>query len=55
MLDGFKTYIVAAAAALVAVLNFFGWITPDQFIVIESILGPLGFASIRHGMKTGAR
>lgn len=47
MFDGKKTFLAATVVAVVAVLNFFGILTPD----VSSVLTMLGLAGIGVGLR----
>jgi len=51
-LEGKKSYIVAGLFVVVAGLKGEGYITPDQYDIIVTLLGAMGLASLRHGIKT---
>jgi hypothetical protein len=51
ILDGYKTYIFAAAMALVSFAKYLGWITPDAATAIEGVLLGGGIAALRAGIK----
>jgi hypothetical protein len=53
-LDGKKTYITAALAALASFGLAMGWLSKEQYEVILGLLGALGLAALRSGVAKGA-
>jgi hypothetical protein len=53
-LDGKKTYITAAVAALASFAMAMGWLSKEQYEVILGLLGSLGLAALRSGVAKGA-
>ena len=51
MLNGKKTYIVAALVALGAFARSMGWLDQNQFELILSLGGSLGLAALRAGVS----
>jgi hypothetical protein len=51
MLDGYKSYIVAALLAAVAGAKFLGWITADVGSALEGILLGGGIAALKSAVK----
>jgi hypothetical protein len=52
-LDGKKTYITAAVAALASFALAMGWLSQEQYQVILGLLGSLGLAALRSGVTKG--
>lgn len=50
-LKGSKTYIVAGCGVIVAGLYSMGYIDQTLYDGLIGVLGALGLASVRHGMK----
>lgn len=50
-LEGKKTYIIAAIAVLLNFCVYMNWLTVDQLAQINAILGFLGLAAFRAGVK----
>ena len=50
-MNGYKTYLIAALGVVVAGLSATGYITEGQANLIYGILGSLGLATLRHGIK----
>jgi hypothetical protein len=50
MLNGKKTYIIAAIMALGAFARGMGWLEQDQFELLLSLAGSLGLAALRAGV-----
>jgi hypothetical protein len=53
-LDGKKTYITAALAAMASFALAMGWLTKEQYQVILGLLGSLGLATLRSGLGKSA-
>jgi|WetSurMetagenome_2_1015567.scaffolds.fasta_scaffold23633_4 hypothetical protein len=51
MLNGKKTYIVAAVMALGAFARSMGWLDQSQFELLLSLGGSLGLAALRSGVS----
>jgi hypothetical protein len=51
MLNGKKTYIMAAIMALGAFARGMGWLQQDQFELLLSLAGSLGLAALRAGVS----
>lgn len=51
MLNGKKTYILAAIMALGAFARGLGWLEQDQFELLISLAGSLGLATLRAGIS----
>lgn len=49
-LSGKKTYLISGLFVILAGLNAEGYLTPELYEVILTILGGLGLAAIRHGI-----
>jgi hypothetical protein len=49
-LDGKKTYITAAVAALASFALAVGWLSQGQYEVVLGLLGSLGLAALRAGV-----
>jgi len=49
-LDGKKTYITAAVAALASFALAMGWLSQEQYQVVLGLLGSLGLAALRSGV-----
>ena len=49
-LDGKKTYITAAVAALASFALAIGWLSQEQYQVVLGLLGSLGLAALRAGV-----
>jgi hypothetical protein len=49
-LDGKKTYITAAVAALASFAMAMGWLSKEQYEVILGLIGSLGLAALRSGV-----
>jgi hypothetical protein len=49
-LEGKKTYITAAVAALASFALAMGWLSQDQYQVVLGLLGSLGLAALRSGV-----
>jgi hypothetical protein len=49
-LEGKKTYITAAAAALASFALAMGWLSQAQYEVVLGLLGSLGLAALRAGV-----
>jgi hypothetical protein len=49
-LDGKKTYITAAVAALASFALAMGWLSQGQYEVVLGLLGSLGLAALRAGV-----
>jgi len=54
MLNGYKTYIVAAAAIFFAAAQYWDGAI-DQTTMILSILAALGLGSMRHAIASGGK
>lgn len=52
-LSGKKTYIVAVLTIVINFAVFMNWLTVDQLNTVNVILGALGFAAVRSGIKKG--
>jgi len=50
-LKGKKSYLIAGLFIIVAGLKGEGFITPDQYDIIVTVLGAMGLASLRHGIQ----
>ena len=48
---GYKTYLVAAAAALTIFAQSLGWITPEIANQILAVLGVGAVAALKHGQN----
>jgi hypothetical protein len=53
-LEGKKTYITAAAAALASFAMAMGWLSKEQYQVVLGLLASLGLAALRSGVAKGA-
>jgi hypothetical protein len=53
-LEGKKTYITAAVAALASFALAMGWLSQDQYQVVLGLLGSLGLAALRSGVARSA-
>jgi hypothetical protein len=54
MLNGKKTYIMAAIMALGAFARGVGWLDQNQFELLLSVAGSMGLAALRSGVsRTG--
>jgi hypothetical protein len=53
-LEGKKTYITAAVAALASFAVAMGWLSQEQYQVVLGLLGSLGLAALRSGVARGA-
>ena len=53
-LNGKKTYITAAVAALASFAMAMGWLSQEQYQVILGLLGSLGLAALRSGVAKGS-
>jgi hypothetical protein len=51
MLNGKKTYIVAAVMALGAFARAMGWLDQSQFELLLSLGGSMGLAALRSGVS----
>ena len=51
MLNGKKTYIVAAIMGLGAFARAMGWLDQNQFELLLSLGGSLGLAALRSGVS----
>lgn len=51
MLNGKKTYIIAAIMALGAFARGMGWLQQDQFEILLSLGGSIGLAALRAGVS----
>ena len=49
-LDGKKTYITAAVAALASFALAMDWLSQEQYQVVLGLLGSLGLAALRAGV-----
>jgi hypothetical protein len=49
-LNGKKTYITAAVAALASFALAMGWLSQEQYQVVLGLLGSLGLAALRAGV-----
>jgi hypothetical protein len=49
-MEGKKTYIAAAALALASFALALGWLTREQFDIIQGVLASLGLAALRAGV-----
>lgn len=47
MLNGLKTYIVAALMGIATAANYMGWLTDDAYKTIMAFLASLGVATMR--------
>lgn len=54
LLNGHKTYIVAAATILFAVVQYWNGAS-DETSMILTILGALGLGAVRHAISTGGQ
>lgn len=54
MIEGYKTYIVAALMIALAIAKGQGWISSETFMEIMGILGGLGLSTLRSGAKSDA-
>jgi hypothetical protein len=54
-LKGYKTYIVAALAVILAGLKALGYIDDTSYQTILAILGGLGLGFLRAGVKNSVR
>jgi hypothetical protein len=54
MLDGKKTYIMAAILSLGTFALVMGWLSKEQYEIILGLFGPLGLAALRAGVARGA-
>jgi hypothetical protein len=50
MLNGKKTYIIAAFMALGAFARGMGWLEQEQFEILLSLAGSVGLAALRAGV-----
>jgi hypothetical protein len=50
MLNGKKTYIMAAVMALGAFARGMGWLEQSQFELLLSVAGSMGLAALRSGV-----
>ena len=50
MLSGYKTYIVGLLMVIAGGLFYYGYITQENLLAIEALLGGLGFGALRHGI-----
>ena len=53
MLDGWKTYIIAAVLGALSVAKYLGWVTPEAADQIQTLLLGGAFAALRAGVKKG--
>jgi hypothetical protein len=51
MLNGKKTYIMAAVMALMAFARGMGWMDQNQFELLLSVAGSMGLAALRSGVS----
>jgi hypothetical protein len=51
MLNGKKTYIMAAVMALGAFARGMGWLDQSQFELLLSLAGSMGLAALRAGVS----
>ncbi len=51
MLNGKKTYIMAALMAIGAFARGMGWLDQNQFELLLSIAGSMGLAALRAGVS----
>jgi hypothetical protein len=51
MLNGKKTYIMAAVMALGAFARGMGWLDQNQFELLLSVAGSMGLAALRSGVS----
>jgi hypothetical protein len=51
MLNGKKTYIMAAIMALGAFARGVGWLDQNQFELLLSVAGSMGLAALRSGLS----
>lgn len=51
-MKGYKTYLIAAAAALTTAAHSLGWIDGQTYTAIMGFLGAGGLATLRAGVKT---
>lgn len=51
ILKGKKTYLIAAAWAIITFLYSMGWIDAHTYQLIQGFLFPAGIAALRAGLK----
>ena len=51
MLNGKKTYIMAALMAIGAFARGMGWLDQNQFELLLSVAGSMGLAALRSGVS----